>query len=66
VTVLAEGTQGHLTGVALDRFALQGENPHRDRLRKVWKIVTAHGILNAVEFDLPNGKIQEFVVSKVQ
>jgi len=47
-------------------FDLQGENPHRDRLRKVWKIVTAHGILNAVEFDLPNGKIQEFVVSKVQ
>jgi len=47
-------------------FDLQGENPHRDRLRKVWKIVTAHGILNAVEFDLPNGKIQEFVVSKIQ
>ncbi|HEX9381712.1 MAG TPA: hypothetical protein VF891_09440, partial [Gaiellaceae bacterium] len=27
VTVLAEGTQGHLTGVALDRFGLGGENP---------------------------------------
>src|ERR671934_1624551 len=27
VTVLAEGTQGHLTGVALDRLGLQGDNP---------------------------------------
>jgi electron-transferring-flavoprotein dehydrogenase len=27
VTVLAEGTQGHLTGVALERFGLHGENP---------------------------------------
>src|SRR4029079_798906 len=27
VTVLAEGTQGHLTGVALDRFSPRGEEP---------------------------------------
>ena len=27
VTVLAEGTQGHLTGVALDRFGLAGREP---------------------------------------
>src|SRR5205085_6235161 len=27
VTVLAEGTQGHLTGVALDRFGLRGDSP---------------------------------------
>ena len=40
VTVLAEGTQGHLTGVALDRFALQGENPQVWALgvKEVWKI----------------------------
>src|SRR5262249_50429567 len=31
VTVLAEGTQGHLTGVALNRFGLAGENP------QVWR-----------------------------
>ena len=27
VTVLAEGTQGHLTGVALDHFGLRGDEP---------------------------------------
>jgi D-alanyl-D-alanine carboxypeptidase len=47
-------------------FDLQSENQHRDRQRKLWKIVTAHGILNAVEFDLPDGKMQEFFVSKPQ
>ena len=31
VTVLAEGTQGHLTGVALDRFGLQGETRRSGR-----------------------------------
>jgi electron-transferring-flavoprotein dehydrogenase len=40
VTVLAEGTQGHLTGVALDRFALRGENPQVWALgvKEVWKV----------------------------
>jgi electron-transferring-flavoprotein dehydrogenase len=40
VTVLAEGTQGHLTGVALDRFALQGNNPQVWALgvKEVWKV----------------------------
>src|SRR6201993_938611 len=32
VTVLAEGTQGHLTGVALDRFSLRGDEP------QVWEL----------------------------
>jgi electron-transferring-flavoprotein dehydrogenase len=40
VTVLAEGTQGHLTGVLLDRFGLSGENPQVWALgvKEVWKI----------------------------
>ena len=40
VTVLAEGTQGHLTGVALDRFGLQGESPQVWALgvKEVWKV----------------------------
>ena len=40
VTVLAEGTQGHLTGVAIDRFGLQGENPQVWALgvKEVWKV----------------------------
>jgi electron-transferring-flavoprotein dehydrogenase len=40
VTVLAEGTQGHLTGVALDRFGLQGAEPQVWELgvKEVWKV----------------------------
>jgi electron-transferring-flavoprotein dehydrogenase len=40
VTVLAEGTQGHLTGVALSRFGLAGENPQVWALgvKEVWKV----------------------------
>jgi electron-transferring-flavoprotein dehydrogenase len=39
-TVLAEGTQGHLTGVALNRFGLAGENPQVWALgvKEVWKV----------------------------
>jgi len=40
VTVLAEGTQGHLTGVALERLGLQGENPQVWALgvKEVWRV----------------------------
>jgi electron-transferring-flavoprotein dehydrogenase len=40
VTILAEGTQGHLTGAALERFALQGQNPQVWALgvKEVWKV----------------------------
>jgi electron-transferring-flavoprotein dehydrogenase len=40
VTVLAEGTQGHLTGVALKRFGLEGENPQVWALgvKEVWRV----------------------------
>jgi electron-transferring-flavoprotein dehydrogenase len=40
VTVLAEGTQGHLTGVALNRFGLAGESPQVWALgvKEVWKV----------------------------
>src|SRR6266498_1252540 len=40
VTVLAEGTQGHMTGVALDHFGLSGENPQVWALgvKEVWKV----------------------------
>ena len=40
VTVLAEGTQGHLTGVALDRFGLHGEQPQVWALgvKEVWRV----------------------------
>src|SRR6266536_1482286 len=40
VTILAEGTQGHLTGAALDRFGLRGENPQVWALgvKEVWRV----------------------------
>ncbi len=40
VTVLAEGTQGHLTGIALDRFDLHGDDPQVWELgvKEVWKV----------------------------
>ena len=39
VTVLAEGTQGHLTGVALDHFGLRGNEPQVWELgvKEVWR-----------------------------
>jgi electron-transferring-flavoprotein dehydrogenase len=39
-TVLAEGTQGHLTGAALDYFELQGLMPQRWELgvKEVWEV----------------------------
>jgi electron-transferring-flavoprotein dehydrogenase len=40
ITVLAEGTQGHLTGAAIERFGLQGASPQVWALgvKEVWKV----------------------------
>ena len=40
VTVLAEGTQGYLTGAALERFGLHGRNPQVWALgvKEVWRV----------------------------
>jgi electron-transferring-flavoprotein dehydrogenase len=40
VTVLAEGTQGHLTGIAIDHFGLGGEEPQVWELavKEVWRV----------------------------
>jgi electron-transferring-flavoprotein dehydrogenase len=40
VTLLAEGTQGHLTGAALERFGLEGGNPQVWALgvKEVWRV----------------------------
>jgi electron-transferring-flavoprotein dehydrogenase len=40
VTVLAEGTQGHLTGAAIERFGLQGASPQVWALgvKEVWRV----------------------------
>jgi electron-transferring-flavoprotein dehydrogenase len=40
VTILCEGTQGHLTGIAIDEFGLQGDSPQVWALgvKEVWKV----------------------------
>ena len=45
VTVLAEGTQGHLTSAAIDRFGLRGEQPQIWALgvKEVWKVAKPLG-----------------------
>ena len=42
LTVLAEGTQGHLTGAAIEQFGLEGENPQVWALgvKEVWRVAT--------------------------
>jgi electron-transferring-flavoprotein dehydrogenase len=64
VTVLAEGTQGHLTGVALDRFGLAGENPQVWALgvKEVWKIKRPLGrVIHTMGWPLrPGAKYREF------
>jgi electron-transferring-flavoprotein dehydrogenase len=64
VTVLAEGTQGHLTGVALDRFALQGDNPQVWALgvKEVWKVAKPLArVIHTMGWPLrPGAKYREF------
>ena len=64
VTVLAEGTQGHLTGVALDRFALQGDNPQVWALgvKEVWKVAKPlDRVIHTLGWPLrPGGRFREF------
>ncbi|HZC29728.1 MAG TPA: electron-transfer flavoprotein:ubiquinone oxidoreductase, partial [Gaiellaceae bacterium] len=64
VTVLAEGTQGHLTGVALDRFGLHGDNPQVWALgvKEVWKVARPLGrVIHTMGWPLrPQAKYREF------
>ena len=59
VTVLAEGTQGHLTGVALKRFGLEGDNPQVWALgvKEVWKVEKPlDGVVHTMGWPLRGGK----------
>jgi electron-transferring-flavoprotein dehydrogenase len=64
VTVLAEGTQGHLTGVALDRFGLAGESPQVWALgvKEVWKVPRPlDRVIHTLGWPLrPGAKYREF------
>jgi electron-transferring-flavoprotein dehydrogenase len=64
VTVLAEGTQGHLTGVALSHFGLAGENPQVWALgvKEVWKVARPlDRVIHTMGWPLrPAAKYREF------
>jgi electron-transferring-flavoprotein dehydrogenase len=64
VTVLAEGTQGHLTGVALNHFGLAGENPQVWALgvKEVWKVARPlNRVIHTLGWPLrPAAKYREF------
>jgi electron-transferring-flavoprotein dehydrogenase len=64
VTVLCEGTQGHLTGVALDRFGLEGENPQVWALgvKEIWKVAKPlDRVIHTLGWPLrPGAKYREF------
>jgi electron-transferring-flavoprotein dehydrogenase len=64
VTILAEGTQGHLTGAALERFGLRGENPQVWALgvKEVWKVAKPlDRVIHTMGWPLrPGKKYREF------
>jgi electron-transferring-flavoprotein dehydrogenase len=64
VTVLAEGTQGHLTGVALDHFGLRAAEPQVWELgvKEVWKVAKPLGrVIHTMGWPLRTGaRYREF------
>jgi electron-transferring-flavoprotein dehydrogenase len=65
VTVLAEGTQGHLTGVALDHFDLRGDAAPQVwelGVKEVWKVPHAlDRVIHTMGWPLrPQAKYREF------
>jgi electron-transferring-flavoprotein dehydrogenase len=64
VTVLCEGTQGHLTDVAMNRFALQPDNPQVWALgvKEVWNVPKRlDRVIHTMGWPLrPNARYREF------
>jgi electron-transferring-flavoprotein dehydrogenase len=65
VTVLAEGTQGHLTNIALDRFGLRGDAAPpvwELGVKEVWKVPRPLGrVIHTMGWPLrPQAKYREF------
>jgi len=64
ITVLAEGTQGHLTGAAIQRFGLAGENPQVWALgvKEVWRVAKPlRRVIHTLGWPLRGGaKYREF------
>src|SRR5207244_1476024 len=63
-TVLAEGTQGHLTGAAIEQFGLEGEDPQVWALgvREVWRVTRPlRRVMHTMGWPLrPGAKYREF------
>ena len=64
VTVLAEGTQGHLTGAAIERFGLEGRQPQVWALgvKEVWQVSRPlRRVIHTMGWPLrPGAKYREF------
>jgi electron-transferring-flavoprotein dehydrogenase len=64
VTILSEGTQGYLTGAALDHFGLASENPQVWALgvKEIWKVAKPlHEVVHTMGWPLRAGrKFREF------
>ena len=64
VTILSEGTQGHLTGAALDRFGLSSDSPQVWALgvKEVWKVAKPlNQVVHTMGWPLrPGRKYREF------
>jgi electron-transferring-flavoprotein dehydrogenase len=64
VTILAEGTQGHLTGAALEHFNLRSDNPQVWALgvKEVWKVAKPlQDVVHTMGWPLRGGrKFREF------
>ena len=64
MTILAEGTQGHLTGAALDHFNLRSDNPQVWALgvKEVWKVAKPlREVVHTMGWPLRGGrKFREF------
>src|SRR6188508_847803 len=64
VTVLAEGTQGHLTGAAIERFGLSGDHPQVWALgvKEVWRVAKPlDRVIHTMGWPLrPGRKYREF------
>lgn len=64
--VLADQKEGLARFGPPRAFIFLNEGASGGMMRRNWKIRTANGTLSAIEIDDPNGKLEQFVVSKAE
>jgi hypothetical protein len=62
--VLADQKAGLMAYGPPRLFQLTGEDTRGGLKNRYWKIVTAKGVLSAVERGYPDGKIEQFMISR--